>query len=149
DAADQEVAAFVPFGVLVHGEPDLQPGGDQFAVVLVQVGDDVLQPGQGGLPGQFQQQVLLGAGDDHVGADRPAALADQGGHVDRAADQDTDGAFGVDLAVGEETYGAAPLDSVGQPADQRQVAQHVHGALDEGVRGERVRVRQQDGHVVV
>ena len=74
----EEVAALVPFGVLVHGDADLQAGGDQFAVLLVQRADDLLQPGEGGLPGELEQQVLLGPGDHHGRADRAAALADHG-----------------------------------------------------------------------
>nr|BFE83628.1 hypothetical protein GCM10020093_062290 [Planobispora longispora] len=139
----------VPLGVLVHRDADLQARGDQVAVLLVQRADDLLQAGQGGLPGEFEQQVVLDTGDRHGRADRAAALADHRADADRATDDHTDGALGVDLSVGEEPHRVPALEGVGQAADQREVPEDLVRALDEAVGGEAVGVGEQDGHPVV
>ena len=50
---------------------------------------------------QFEDDVLLGAGDDHVPADRPAALRHDGPQADLALEEHADGPL-VEHAAAEE-----------------------------------------------
>lgn len=147
--ADQEVAALVLLGVLVHRDADQQPALDHRALFVRELGHDLLELGQRGGARQLVQDVVLGLGDGHRRADRPGALADQRRGHDRTAEQHADRARVDDLAVGEEPRGAAPALAGGQAADDRQARQDLTGPLDEGVHREAVGVGEQDGDDVV
>ena len=149
-SADQEVAAFVLVGVLVHGDADQQPALDQLPVLFRQVGDDLLQFGQRGRAGQLVQDVLLGPGDHHGRADGPGALAHHGrGHhrpAEAALRRRPESTISPSAKSRVVPRPPCPVTS---PPTSGRPGQHLAGSLDERVDGKAVRVGQQHGHHVV
>ena len=152
DAADEEVAALVLLGVLVHRDAELQAPSDASA------GRPAVERRRGppaasrspACPASASSTLPSAAVTDHGRPDRAAALADDGAARRprrRAARPRRRGrARAVDGTAGSTRPRPAPA---GQSADQRQAGQRLVGELDEAVDRERPGVGEQDGDRVV
>ncbi len=128
--ADEVVAKVVLVRVLVHGDADLRSTGEGDPFLLREVADDLIQPAQGRLAGEFEHDVAVRRRHDHLGPDRTAALAHD--HpLPGTGEQQPDGSPVDGAAVQEEARRAGPGRSPADAAHQGDAGQHLRGAVHE------------------
>ena len=117
--------------VLVDHPADVQAVLDLLLVVGGELLEHLAEDLERGAAAELADDVLLGLGDDHGVADRPAALADDRPDRDRAAEQHGHGAVVKRLAVEHELVGPGDLAAAGHAADHPQAADLAVDQLEE------------------
>ncbi|CFS21106.1 Uncharacterised protein [Mycobacterium tuberculosis] len=145
--ADQKVALTRHRQVLVDDDSDLQAAADQFLLVGRHPQDDLPQAVQRRSAAQLGDHGTVRAGDNVRFPDRPAALRHHGNAV-RAGQAHADQPGGEHVAVTKQPGVAPPTPTAHHPADDGRSRQVGVEVLDEQIRRERVRVRQQQVQVV-
>ena len=145
--ADHEVALTRSRQVLVDDDPDLQAVADQFLLVGRQPLDDLAQALQRRSAAQLGDHCAVGAGDDVRIADRPAALRHDRDTV-HAGQAHADRAGGQYVAVAEQPSVARSQPAAHHAAQHGRSGQIRVEVLDEHVRRECVRIRQQQMQIV-
>ena len=133
--------------MLVDDDPDLQAVADQFLLVGRQHLDGLTQALQRRSAAQLGDQCAVRAGDDVRVADRPAALRHDRDTV-HAGQAHADDAGGEHVAVAEQPGVARSQPTAHHAAHHGRSRQVGVEVLDEQVRRECVRVRQQQMQIV-
>src|SRR5262249_60992931 len=76
DVGDQEIAARKSRLIFIHGDADMQSLTDQVPILFREAGIRLFQTREGGLAPEFENDVVLHAGDEQRRTDRPTALRD-------------------------------------------------------------------------
>ena len=97
----------------------------------------------GGPAAQFEDDVVLGPGDDHGPADGPAALRDDRAQADLALEEQADAPPRRGPAAEHQPAVARAVDAAGHAAEDRDVGHVLVEAGEELVGGERVGVAQE------
>ena len=134
-------------GVLVHGDPELQPRGGQRLVLGGQVREHPLDALQRRLPREAAHDVVRRGGHRHGGTHRAAALADDGDRA-RVLQQDADRAAVDDAAVQDQARGAGAAGTGRLAAQDGQPRLPRVELREEAVGRKAVGVRQQHGDLV-
>jgi len=149
-APDQEVAAAELEAGLVDDAADLEPMAHELPLLVGGGGGRLLEPLQGRLAAQFEDEVPVRPGHHVRLADRPAALGDDGADLDAACQHGAHGAGVDDLVVDHQPVPAGLHGRRGQAADHLELGQVLVHPTQEGVGREGEGVgEQQHGAVGV
>ena len=102
DVAHQEVAALKIALILVDHPANVQPLLKQVLLLRRQRLPQLLQLGQRRLAAQFEDEVVLGAGDDQMPADGPAALRHDRAQPERSLQQHADRPLVLDAVLKQQ-----------------------------------------------
>ena len=97
EVADQKVAVPILLPILGHHDAEEQRAARQLLIRRAQAFEELLEHLDRRPAVELPDEVAVALGDEHRLADRPAALRDDGVHLDVAAQRDADQAGAVDV----------------------------------------------------